>query len=117
MTGLASSAAMPDMTFFIGDPTLTQGPYGFEASPSNCGHEPTVTIAGLPPFFTHDPLNRMFTVPSTTDETMIGSYTVAIVGAISVRDDSSATTETEYSHAQTFVIYIEPCQVTSLVST
>ena len=109
MTELSSSAIMPDITFYIGDSTITEGTYGFEDLPNNCGNEQTVTISGLPSFVTHDPINRVFTIPSNTDDTKIGAYTVTITSKISVRNDISSTSETEFAQSQTFVIYIEPC--------
>ena len=54
-----------------------------------CGYTETITVSNLPPFAVHNQANADFTVPQTSDLSLIGIYTVTVQGAISVPDDET----------------------------
>ena len=63
----------------------------------------------------HDDFNRDFTIFETFDHSLIGVYPVTISVSIEVPDDYTKTTFTTHNREQTFNIYVEPCQITSIV--
>ena len=74
------------MQYFIGDATMTGNLYGFEQDMA-CGYTETITVTGLPAFVTHNEAAKDFTIPQTSDLSLIGVYTVTIRSEISVPDD------------------------------
>ena len=51
----------------------------------------------MPSFMIHDEENRVFTIPQMHDIELAGSYSVTIKGEISVWDDHTKKTSTNYS--------------------
>ena len=59
----------------------------------------------MPAFVTHDPLNRDFTVTSNSAAD-IGSYTILVKYTISVPDDASKTTFTDWVLYDEFILIV-----------
>lgn len=83
-------------------------PYFFLLDP-DCSLTPTLTVTGLPGFANHDTTGQFFSVPSTTDLGLIGSYPVTIKSEITFFSDYTKTTQTTLTAEYTFTIYMEPC--------
>lgn len=98
-----------DITYIIGNPDQTQGTYSFQDSPNACGYDQTIDVTGVPAFVIHDDVSREFTVLETLDQSLIGSYAVAIDVKIQVPTDYTKSTFTEHTHRTYVMIYVEPC--------
>lgn len=69
---------MPEISYNVGAPELANiGHYTFDEN-SNCNYPETVTLTNLPGFITHNEDTADFTIPSTSDLSLLGSYTVTI---------------------------------------
>ena len=106
-----------DITYNIGAPALLNvAPYVFDEDPL-CNYPETVTLTGLPTFVTHNaPTTDDFSVPSTPDLSLLGSYPVTIRSEIQVPDDHTKATFTTMFAEHEFIVYIEPCLVNTYVS-
>lgn len=89
----------------MGSPELINvGSYIFMQDPQ-CKYSEVVTLTNLPTFVTHNaPNSDDFTIPQTTDASLIAAYTVTIRSEISVPDDYSKTTFTTMSAEHDFII-------------
>ena len=69
------------VSYTLGDPSFSFGPYQFSQSP-NCGYNETVSITGLPigTYLTHNSVNRNFTIVKTSisDYAFLGVYNATI---------------------------------------
>ena len=104
------------ITYNIGAPDLTDGSYEFTESPI-CEYPETITVTNLPPWAIHNDFNKDFTIPSTSDLSLIGSYTVTLRGEIEVPDDATLTTYSPMFVEYDFIIFIEPCIVNTYSDT
>ena len=102
----------PILSYFIGDPTLTDGPYEFTQDLA-CGYDETITVSNLPAFATHRTASADFQIPATSDLSLIGVYLVNIKADICVPDDHTKATCTPWVVQYDFEIRMEPCQTTS----
>ena len=92
-------------------------PYTFDESPV-CNYPETVTLTNLPTFVTHNaPATADFSVPYTSDLSLIGSYPVTIRSEISVPNDYTKTTFKKMFVEYEFIVFMEPCLVTSYDAT
>lgn len=107
-----------DISYNIGGPDLLNvSPYVFDENPV-CNYPETVTISNLPVFATHNgPTTDDFSLPQTTDLSLLGSYTVTVRSEIQVPNNYSKTTFTTWFAEHDFVIYMEPCLVSSYDAT
>ena len=107
-----------DISYNIGAPELANvGPYVFDEDPV-CNYPETVTLTNLPVFVTHNaPASDDFTVPYNDDLDLIGSYVVTIRSEISIPDDYTKTTFTTMSAEHDFIVFVEPCLVSTYEAT
>ena len=104
------------ITYNIGAPDLTDGSYEFTESPI-CEYPETITVTNLPPWAIHNDFSKDFTIPSTSDLSLIGSYSVTLRGEIEVPDDATLTTYSPMFVEYDFTIFIEPCIVNTYSDT
>ena len=76
-----------------------------------------MTLQDLPAFVNHNLGSSDFTIPQNSDLDLIGEYTASIKSQISVPDDYTQSTFTEWPVQYDFKIYVEPCIVNTYVST
>ena len=107
-----------DISYNIGGTSLDNvSPYIFFENPV-CNYPEMVTLINLPTFVTHNAAtNDDFTVPVTSDLSLIGSYPVTIRSEILVPDDYTQSTFTPKFVEYEFIVFIEPCLVTSYDAT
>ena len=107
-----------DISYNIGASELANvSPYVFDEDPL-CGYPETVTLSDLPVFVTHNgPTSDDFTVPFNNDLALIGSYVVTIRSEISIPDDYTKTAFTTLTADHEFIVFIEPCQVSTYEAT
>ena len=107
-----------DISYNIGATELANiSPYVFDEDPV-CNYPETVTLTNLPVFVTHNaPTTDDFTVPYSDNLDIIGSYVVTIRSEISVPDDYTKTTFTTMFDEHDFVVFIEPCLVSTYEAT
>ena len=103
------------ITYRVGDPTLTDGPYIFTEDPV-CNYPETVTLTDLPYWAQHNLGDSDFTIPSTGDLTIIGEHIVTIKGEILVPTDYTSTTLTPMTVEYPFSIFVEPCVITDFTT-
>ena len=104
------------ISYNIGAPTLTSPVYSFEEDPP-CFYPETVTVTNLPAFMTHSEANSDFTIPQTTDLSLIGSYTMTLRSEILVPTDYTLTDFTTMFVEYDILVLIEPCLVTTYTDT
>jgi hypothetical protein len=77
-----------DIYYNIGNNALKNvGPYTFDENPV-CNYPEKVTFLNLPTFVTHNaPTTADFSVPKSSDLSLIGSYPVTIRSEINVPND------------------------------
>ena len=75
----ATSAPIQTVSYTLGEPSLTIGPYAFAQTP-DCGYLQTLTFENLPvePFVVHNKAAKTFTLVQTSDTTFIGEYNVVL---------------------------------------
>ena len=105
-----------ELRYNIGAPDLTDGTYIFDEVPF-CGYPETVKLTDLPTFTNHNLGASDFTIPQNSDLGILGEYLVNIESRISVPDDYTKGSYTDFVVAYNFNIFIEPCLVTSYDST
>ena len=93
VTSLVNTDVQPDIVYRLSDATITLGTYKMDESPSNCGYDMTMSVQNLPAWASHDDTNREFTVPLTTDQSLIGVYPVTIFGEVQVWDDYTKSSQ------------------------
>jgi len=92
-------------------------PYIFDENPV-CNYPEIVTLTNLPAFVTHNaPATDDFTVPGSSDLSLIGAYPVTIRSEILVPDDYTQSTFTLKFVEYEFIVLMEPCLVTSYDAT
>lgn len=89
---------------------MTDGSYVFDETPF-CGYPESVSVLDLPSFVVHNEDSSDFLIPQTSDLGLIGEYTASIKSAISVPDDFSKASFTEWADAYEFKIFVEPCRI------
>ena len=104
------------ISYNIGAPDLTSTKYSFVEDPE-CNYPEIVTLQNLPAFVTHNEETSDFTIPLNRDLSLIGSYKVTIRSEIHIPDDYTKTTFTTMFVEYDFVIYIEPCLVSTYTDT
>ena len=114
----SASQQVAPISYSIGATDLLKvGAYGFDQDPV-CGYAETVTLTNLPAFVTHNaPTTADFSVPQTSDLSLIGSYTVTIRSTICVPDDHTQITCTPIYAEQDLLVQIEPCKVSAFEAT
>ena len=115
ITDYVGTVRVIELRYNIGATDLTDGPYSFDELPV-CGYPETVTLQDLPAFVTHNGGPDDFTIPRNSDLGLIGEYTANIESLISVPDDYTMSTFTDWFVQYDFKIYIEPCLVNTYVS-
>ena len=111
------SLTAADIVTNIGAPAqINVSSYDFQQSP-NCAYPELVTVTNLPPFITHNDVDRSFSVPLISDLSLIGKYTAHIHSIISVPDDHLKSSYTPWVVEYDFDIYIGPCLVDTYEST
>ena len=78
-----------------------------------CGYAETVTITNLPNFAQHNEADADFTIPSSSDLSLIGEYMVTIKAEISIPDDHTMTSYSPMIVQYDFPIRMQPCQVST----
>lgn len=75
----AVSDPIQTVSYTLGEPSITIGPYEFAQSP-DCGYLQTLTFDNLPaePFVVHNEAAKTFTLVQTSDKTFIGEYNVVL---------------------------------------
>ena len=67
--------------YILGSDEKVFGQYLFTQSPA-CGYDPTYTISWIPSepigFVEHDPDSQNFKIPSTSDISFVGDYTIQV---------------------------------------
>ena len=107
-----------DINYNIGNKSLKNtGQYTFDESPV-CNYPETVKLTNLPTFVTHNAPNTAdFSVPFSSDLSLIGSYTVTIRSEINVPKDYTKNTFKNMFVEYEFKVFIQPCLVTSYDAT
>ena len=105
-----AKTTVTSITYYIGDPAVTDGRYVFDESPV-CNYPETVTVTNLPTFATHNTGTADFTIQTTTDLSLIGQYIVTINSMICVPDDYTQESCTIKQVQYDFVIKMEPCKI------
>ena len=108
------TTAVTSITYNIGALDLTDGLYVFDEDPV-CGYPETVTVTNLPAWATHNEASADFTIPSNSDLSLIGAYTVTLRSEICTPDDYTGATCSVLFVEYDFTIFIEPCIITSYV--
>ena len=103
---------MSDITYNLGDPSVTQGTFSFVQN-NACGYPETISMTGLPAWVTYDDANRDFTVPLSSDPARVGQYPVTITSELSVPTDYTKTAFITISATNSFTIFVNPCIVTN----
>ena len=71
--------------YILGSDEKVFGQYLFTQSPA-CGYDPTYTISWIPSepigFIEHDPDSQNFKIPSTSDISFVGDYTIQVTAQI-----------------------------------
>jgi len=102
------------ISYTLGDPSFTFGPYQFSQSP-NCGYNETVSITGLPigPYLTHNSVNRNFTIVKTSisDYAFLGVYNATIQSQFMQPNIFGGPTAV--TKAIIFQLIVSPCTVSS----
>ena len=103
-----------DIYYNIGNTALKNvSPYTFDESPE-CNYPETVTLTNLPTFVTHNaPTMADFSVPYSSDLSLIGSYSVTIRSEIKVPNDYTETTFKSMFVEYEFIVFMQPCLVSS----
>ena len=78
------------MGYTLGDEAKTGGSYQFLAS-QDCPSAPKMTVEGLPDFVTHNEETSDFTISSTDDLDLVGTYSIIIRGTILIPDETDAS--------------------------
>ena len=68
------------LSYVIGDPAVNGGNYYFAEA---CNYPGTITLSRLPIFVVHNEATRDFTITSTDDLRLEGSYSIEITSTIS----------------------------------
>lgn len=115
MTSVSPDLVASDITQRVGDAALYNiNPFTFVQSPA-CGYSVAISLTGLPSFMTaNHPSSNDFNVDSIIDSSLMGSYSVTIHAEIQVPDDHTQSTFTTWAAEQTFSVYVQPCQLTSV---
>ena len=116
ITDYVDTIRVIELRYNIGAPELTDGFYQFDEQPI-CGYPETVQLQNLPVFVNHNLISSDFTIPQNSDLSIIGEYTANIESLISVPDDYTQSTFTDWPVQYDFKIYIEPCLVNTYAST
>ena len=104
------------ISYRIGDPTLTDGPYIFTENPI-CNYPETVTLSNFPTWVTHNSATADFTIPMNGDLSLIGEYVVTIKSLILVPTDYTNSAFTTMAVEYPFSLFIEPCIITDFTTT
>ena len=103
------------ITYRVGDPALTDGPYEFTEDPV-CSYPETVALTNLPGWAQHNEGTSDFTIPKTGDLSIIGEHVVTILGEILVPDDYTKSTYTPMTVQYDFSIFVEPCVILDFIA-
>ena len=106
------SAPPAVISYVLGDPSETFGPYGFAQDPP-CGYPETVTIVNEPdePLFTHDEEQRTFMLNESIDDRFLGTYFIEITSQFLQRNIDG--TQTPVSRTLYVQLTVTPCIVQS----
>lgn len=104
------SSQVGTITYAISTPTVVSPSYVFDESPV-CNYPETVTVTDLPAFMTHETGSATFTVPSTTDLSLVGTYTFTVRSEISVPVDYTMAPEVILFEEEVVTVIIDPCFV------
>ena len=108
---------VPGINYNVGASSLIKiGQYVFDED-ANCNYPETVTVTNLPDFITHNEDSSDFTLPQTSDLSLIGTYTVTIRSEIQVPEDHTGSSFKTLFAEYDFVITVEPCLITSYSAT
>ena len=88
MNSFTNTSSIGSISYILGGPDLTLGPYSFVQSPA-CGYSEDVTVTGLPSFITHEAVNRQFILVATQDFNFLKSFNVVITSTIRILNDNS----------------------------
>ena len=118
VSSFTAAQEVSDISYIIGQADLVNvGEYIFVESPV-CNYPQTVTLTNLPIFLTHNaPASNDFTLPKTSDLSLLGEYTITIRAEIQVPNDYTQATFTAMFAEHEFVVYMEPCIVDDLTAT
>ena len=116
ITDYVDTIRVVELRYNIGAVDLTDGIYKFDEVPF-CGYPETVTLRDLPAFVNHNLASSDFTIPQNSDLGIIGEYTANIKSQITVPNDYTQSTFTDWPVQYDFKIYVEPCIVNTYVST
>ena len=111
-----ATTTVTEILYNIGAPSKTDGRYGFDEAPV-CNYPEKVTVTNLPVFAKHNPATSDFTVPQTTDLTLLGEYIVTLRSEICVPNDhTKAACKTMFVEYD-FRILVGPCIVNTYTDT
>ena len=103
-------------SYHIGAPDFTSPKYSFIETPA-CQYPETVILTNLPAFVLHNEDTADFTILQNNDLSILGSYTVTLRSEIYIPDDYMMTSFTTMRVEYDFIIYIEPCLVSTYEAT
>jgi len=110
------TTTVTEIRYGIGTPTITDGLYVFDEAPF-CGYPETVTVTNLPVFVNHNEPSSDFTIPSTSDLSLLGEYIVTLKSEICVPDDYTQATCTTMEVEYDFKVIMQPCIVNTYTAT
>jgi len=116
VTTYTATTSVTEIRYNIGTLEKTDGFYVFDEDPV-CNYPEIVTLTNLPPFVTHNEGSSDFTIPQTTDLSLLGEYTVSLKSEICVPDDYTKGNCTPFAVEYDFKVIMEPCLVSTYLAT
>ena len=111
-----ATTSITEIVYNIGALEKTDGLYVFDEDPV-CNYPETVTLTNLPVFVNHNEAQSDFTIPQTTDLSLLGEYIVNIKSEICVPDDHTQATCTPFEVDYDFKVVMQPCLVNTYTAT
>jgi len=80
------------MNYAVGSASETSTTYLFKSSP-DCLYAQQITVTGLPAFAADNRSTRNFSVPQTSNLSLVGSYSVTVQASVSYWSDYTKSTK------------------------
>ena len=118
VTSIDIVKALSDYYYQVGsgDPNVVTDQYEFIQNP-DCQYVVSITANVVPTHINHDPTGQDFTVPATSDLSLIGSYPITVRAELSFPSDHTKTSTTVIDNQFDFTVFLTPCTITDYVDT